>query len=62
MGIKYSRFHPQAIGVKNAFINVASLRDWTDVLDKFYSIDGEGVWPAIDAADEVNASPQLQSC
>ena len=54
MGIKYSRFHPQADHVKREFINVRSLRDWTNVLDRFYSIDGPGVWPAANAADEVN--------
>src|SRR4051812_22023890 len=37
MGIKYSRFHPQANDVKTRFINVRSLRDWTDVLDQFYA-------------------------
>jgi tRNA-dihydrouridine synthase len=54
MGIKYSRFHPQAGEVKNAFIEVRSLRDWTSVLDRFYSIDAQGVWPGANAADEVN--------
>jgi nifR3 family TIM-barrel protein len=58
MGIKYSRFHPQAGDVKRAFIEVHSLRDWTNVLDRFYSIDGPGVWPAPNAADEVNADEQ----
>src|SRR3954468_5845150 len=54
MGIKYSRFHPQAAEVKQRFINVRSLRDWTDVLDQFYAHDGPGVWPDPTAADEVN--------
>ena len=56
MGIKYSRFHPQAARVKNEFIAVKSLRDWTNVLEKWYSSDGAGVWPEPDAADEVNQS------
>jgi nifR3 family TIM-barrel protein len=60
MGIKYSRFHPQAVEVKSAFIEVHSLRDWTNVLDRFYSIGGRGVWPAPDAADEVKQ--REQSC
>ena len=55
MGIKYSRFHPQAVEVKRDFIEVHSLRDWTRVLDQWYAGDGPGVWPAADAADEVNA-------
>jgi hypothetical protein len=54
MGIKYSRFHPDAANVKRDFINVHSLRDWTSVLEKHYATDAPGVWPAPDAADEVN--------
>jgi tRNA-dihydrouridine synthase B len=55
MGIKYSRFHPDAANVKTDFINVRSLRDWTSVLERHYAADGPGVWPAADAADEVNS-------
>ena len=53
MGIKYSRFHPSAPDVKHDFIAVHSLRDWTAVLDRWYATDGDGVWPAATAADEV---------
>ena len=60
MGIKYSRFHPNAAEVKTDFINVHSLRDWTSVLTNHYAADAPGVWPAVDAADEVNAD--AQSC
>ena len=64
MGIKYSRFHPLAPQVKSEFINVRSLRDWTTVLEKFYGIDGPGVWPDPLSADEVNdgGGGALQSC
>lgn len=62
MGIKYSRFHPQAVSVKTDFIAVASLRDWTAVLDRWYCADGPGVWPSATAADEVNASEEMASC
>jgi nifR3 family TIM-barrel protein len=62
MGIKYSRFHPRAADVKSAFIGVKSLRDWTAVLDQFYSADGPGVWPDPRAADEVNGSADMQTC
>jgi hypothetical protein len=55
MGIKYSRFHPESADVKRDFIEVHSLRDWTRVLDQWYAVDAPGVWPAADAADEVNA-------
>jgi len=58
MGIKYSRFHPNSDLVKRDFVDVQSLRDWSNVLDKWYSIDGPGVWPAADAADEVNGGEQ----
>ena len=62
MGIKYSRFHPDSADVKNDFIAVHSLRDWTNVLDRWYSIDGPGVWPDPKSADEVNAGADLQTC
>ena len=58
MGIKYSRFHPQAELVKKDFIETRSLRDWTHALDRWYATDGPGVWPSATAADEVND----QSC
>jgi tRNA-dihydrouridine synthase B len=55
MGIKYARFHPSAVEVKSEFINVRSLRDWNNVLSKWYASDGPGIWPDLRAADEVNA-------
>ena len=61
MGIKYARFHPQAIAVKSAFIETRSLRDWSSTLERFYSVDGAGVWPVANAADEVN-DESIQSC
>jgi hypothetical protein len=61
MGIKYSRFHPHAAEVKSEFIGVHSLRDWTNVLEKWYGGNGPGVWPSPTAADEVNGG-ELQSC
>lgn len=60
LGIKYSRFHPQAALVKTQFIAVHSLRDWSAVLHKWYAGDGSGVWPDPKAADEVNG--QEASC
>jgi hypothetical protein len=62
MGIKYSRFHPHAAEVKAQFINVRSLRDWTNVLGDHYATDGPGVWPDPRAADEVNAGGDARSC
>jgi nifR3 family TIM-barrel protein len=58
MGIKYARFHPQSLDVKRAFVETKSLREWNLVLDRFYSIDGPGVWPMKDAVDEVNSDTQ----
>jgi len=54
MGIKYSRFHPMGDAVKREFISVHSLRDWQGVLDRWYGEDVPGVWPGVNAADEVN--------
>jgi len=56
MGIKYSRFHPNGGRVKSEFIAVKSLRDWSNVLERWYQTDGPGVWPDPRAADEVNES------
>ena len=61
LGIKYARFHPAAQQVKDDFIAVLSLRDWTRVLDKWYSVDGAGIWPAANAADEVNDDPGCEA-
>jgi tRNA-dihydrouridine synthase len=60
MGIKYARFHPQAAEVKTDFINVRSLREWNNVLAKWYSADRPGAWPDPRAADEVNDA--LEAC
>jgi tRNA-dihydrouridine synthase B len=60
MGIKYSRFHPRSPDVKQQFIEVHSLRDWTNVLDRWYAADGPGVWPDPQAADEVNEDAAAQ--
>jgi nifR3 family TIM-barrel protein len=62
MGIKYSRFHPNAAEVKREFIAVHSLTDWQRVLERHYATNGPGVWPAANAADEVNNDPAMQTC
>jgi tRNA-dihydrouridine synthase B len=62
MGIKYSRFHPQAPAVKKEFISVQSLRDWSNVLEQWYRQDGPGVWPDPNAADEVNEPVAQAAC
>ena len=60
-GIKYSRLHPLAREVKDAFIATGTLREWSAVLERFYGADGPGVWPDPKAADEVNEQ-QEQGC
>jgi nifR3 family TIM-barrel protein len=45
-GIKYSRLHPQAEKVREAFIAVKEPDDWRGVLEKWYAEDLSGVWPA----------------
>ncbi len=62
MGIKYSRFHPDGDLVKKDFIAVHSLRDWSNVLDRWYSTNAPGIWPDAKAADEVNTAADVQSC
>ncbi|MDB5328212.1 MAG: dus, partial [Phycisphaerales bacterium] len=54
-GIKYARFHPEADQVKKQFVNISSITDFARVIDTWYADDRPGVWPAVDAADEVNA-------
>lgn len=44
-GIKYSRLHPQAAEVREAFIAVKEPADWKTVLEKWYADDLPGVWP-----------------
>jgi nifR3 family TIM-barrel protein len=56
MGIKYSRFHPAHLEVKENFIRVHSLRDWQEVLDRWYLQDGPGVMPPANLSDEVNSA------
>jgi tRNA-dihydrouridine synthase B len=58
MGIKYSRFHPEAADVKRDFIQVSSLSDWQGVLNRWYAADAPGVWPSANAPDEVNEPDQ----
>jgi nifR3 family TIM-barrel protein len=62
MGIKYSRFHPLSAEVKREFISVHGLRDWKNVLERWYATEGPGIWPDAKAADEVNASADMQTC
>lgn len=44
-GIKYSRLHPRAATVREAFISVTDLDDWQAVLDRWYADDEPGCGP-----------------
>ncbi len=56
IGIKASRFHPEAAAVRRAFIEADGAAAIEAVLDRHFAADGAGCWPAPDAADEVNGS------
>jgi nifR3 family TIM-barrel protein len=45
-GIKYSAWHPLGEVVRDAFVRVTNIGEWRQVLDRYYSDDGPGVWPA----------------
>lgn len=57
-GIKYSRLHPQALEVRNAFIAVSDTHQLQQVLDKYYSEDKPGRYPP----DHPDESPEDTSC
>ncbi len=47
-GIKYSRLHPRATEVRDAFIAVRRSEDWPAVLDRWYAEDLPGRYPSFD--------------
>ena len=57
-GIKYSRLHPQALEVRNAFIAVSHTAELEQVLEKYYSEDRPGRYPP----DHPDESPEDTSC
>jgi tRNA-dihydrouridine synthase len=44
-GIKYSRLHPQAEQVRDAFVGVHTADEWQQVLARWYAEDLPGRWP-----------------
>jgi nifR3 family TIM-barrel protein len=46
-GIKYSRLHPQAEQVRDAFVAVQNAEAWQQVLDRWYTEDLPGRWPEL---------------
>jgi nifR3 family TIM-barrel protein len=57
-GIKYSRLHPQALAVRDAFISVRRREDWDRVLDTFYAEDLPGRHPSADV-DETETCQEV---
>ena len=45
-GIKYSALHPQSLEVRESFARVKNMKEWSAALDRWYSIDGPGVYPS----------------
>ena len=45
-GIKYSALHPQSLEVRESFARVKNMREWSDALDRWYSVDGPGIYPS----------------
>ena len=50
-GIKYSAMHPNGIEVREGFARVKNLAEWSDVLDRWYHLDGPGVYPNSDLVE-----------
>jgi tRNA-dihydrouridine synthase len=46
-GIKYSRLHPQAEQVRDAFVGVQNAEAWQQVLAQWYAEDEPGRWPEL---------------
>jgi tRNA-dihydrouridine synthase B len=57
-GIKYSRLHPQALEVRNAFIAVSHTEELDQVMERYYSEDLPGRYPPA----HPDESPEDTSC
>ena len=56
-GIKYSRLHPQAVQVRDAFVAVRSPGQWWEVLEKWYAEDAPGRFPSAGPGPHVTIQP-----
>lgn len=56
VAMRYSRWHPQAVPVRAAFLEARTVEDFRATLRDCYEGGGPGVWPDERAVDEVNTS------
>jgi hypothetical protein len=57
--IKYSQLHPQRLQVRADFCSVREPGAWRDVLAKWYTNDGSGVFPLIEETNPVSQALNL---
>jgi nifR3 family TIM-barrel protein len=57
--IKYSQLHPQHFEVRTDFCSVREPGRWQGVLDKWYSVDGPGVHPAVEEPNPRSTQAEL---
>ena len=60
-GIKYSRLHPKCEEVRDDFCQVNAPGAWRQVLEKWYSKDGPGVYPLVEEPNPVSIGSHLTS-
>src|SRR6478735_1634947 len=52
--IKYAQLHPRYLEVRADFCGVRQPGGWREVLERWYSIDGTGVHPAVDSPNPLS--------
>jgi len=57
--IKYSQLHPQHAAVRADFCRVRQAGAWRDVLDKWYAVDGPGVYPRVEEPNPLASEARL---
>jgi len=57
--IKYAQLHPQHEVVRADFCTVKHAGGWREVLERWYSIDGTGVHPAVDSPNPLSTEATL---
>lgn len=59
--IKYSQLHPQHLEVRTDFCSVRQPGGWSEVLDRWYAVDGPGVHPAVEVPNPLSSEATLAS-